>query len=219
MSKEVQHSIQTSTTFNRFKKIPDKAFHDIYFFYQFYTQQISSLEFDEYLEIKFNYIQALFHLDKYHLFYKHSNELISELLNYQCFDDKHRKIYEQVLKYKAEALRNESKMKAAQYLYSELMRLNPENKIYRRKYFYLQFQNEQIRNRKNIALIVFFIIVSLVCTYASVFIFQPFLPAWAPYVIYSRNIFFILGIAGFLVLQGIQLNSAMQAVKRAEKKT
>jgi hypothetical protein len=218
MNKELQNSIQTSTTFNRFKKIPDKAFHDIYFFYQYYSQQISALEFDEYVEIKYNFIQALFHLDKYHLFYKHSNELISELLNYHCFEVKHRIIYEQVLNYKAEALRNESKLKASQSLYSELMRLNSENKLYKRKYFYLQFQSEQIRNRKNIALIVFFIIVSLTCTYASVFIFQPFLPEWAPYVNFSRNTFFILGIAGFIVLQCVQMYSAMQAVKRVENR-
>lgn len=218
MHNELQKNIQTSKIFTRFKKIPDKAFNDFYYFYQFYLPQICTLEFEEYIEIKFNYTQALFHLDKYHQFYKHSDELISELLNYHNFEDRSRKIYEQVLYYKAEALRNENKLHAAQLIYIELMKIDPANKIYKRKLFYILFQNEQVKNRKNVALVVLMILMSLLSTCLSIFIVQPFFAEWSEFILNSRNVFFSCGIIGFGILQGIQLNSALKAIQKARKK-
>ncbi len=218
MKKELQNKLQTSTIFNRFKNIPDNAFHDFYFFYQFYLSQISTLEFEEYVEIKFNYIQALFYLDKYKLFYKNADEIICELLNAQSFDNRSRKIYEQVLAFKAEAFRNDNKMQSAKLLYSQLLKLNPENKLYKRKLFFILYQNEQIKNRKNFGGIVLLIMLSLLCTVLSVFIIQPFFTDWSNLILNSRNVFFICGISGFFILQGIQVRTAMSAVQRASNK-
>jgi tetratricopeptide (TPR) repeat protein len=218
MNKEIQNNIQTSKIFTRFKKIPDKAFHDYYFFYQFYLPQINALEFEEYIEIKFNYIQALFHLDKYQQFYKKSDELITELLNYQNFEYRCKIIYEQVLTYKAEALCNENKLNTAQALYGELMRLNPSNKIYKRKLFYLLFQNEQIKNRKYVAIVVLFILLSLICTGISIFVIQPFFVEWSEVILISRDLFFASGIIGYLVLQGVQVRAAIIKIQKTERK-
>jgi hypothetical protein len=212
MNKDLQNSIQSSKIFTRFKKIPDKAYHDFYYFYQFYLPQISTLGYDEYIEIKFNYIKALFHLDKYHQFYQYSDELISEVLNHQTFEAKFRSIYEQVLFYKAEAFYNENKRQAAQAIYVDLMRLNADNKIYKRKLFYLLFQNEQIRNRKNVAIVVLFILLSLFCTGISIFVVQPFFAQWVSLIELSRNILFACGILGFIIIQGIQFKSSLTTI-------
>jgi len=218
MKKELQNKIETSKIFTRFKKIPDKAFHDFYFFYQFYLPQITALEFEEYIEIKFNYIQALFFLDKYHQFYIQAEDLLAELLNYHTFEERPKKIYEKILYYKAEALRNESNLKASQKTYTELFKINPGNKIYQRKLFYLLFQNEQVRNRKNVALVVLLILMSLICTAASVFVVQPFFEEWSKLIIQSRNVFFASGILGFLILQALHFLSAIQALRRLDNK-
>lgn len=214
MNEKIQHSVQTSKLFSRFQKIPGNAFHDFFYFYQFYLQQINSLDFEEYTEIKFNYLQACFHLDKYPLFYKTSDELILELLNHHLFDERAKNIYEQILNLKAEAFFNENKMQTAQSLYAELLKLNPAKKEYKRKLIYLFIQREQLRNKKYIALVVLSILLSLLCTGIDIFISQTFFPQWSSFVILCRNVFFSLGILGFIIIQGAQLISAFKFMQR-----
>ena len=131
MQKNLQNKIPTGTVFKRFKQIPLNSHRDFYTFYKAYTPEICLLDFEEYVEIKFNFILALFHLDKYAEFYFCADDMMSELLNSPSFDIRSRVVYEQILWYKAEAFRNQRKTKNAQYLYCELLKMNPVNKKYK----------------------------------------------------------------------------------------
>lgn len=216
MNKELQHKAVTSKIFTQFKKIPDKAFHDFYFFYQFYYPQITNLEYSEYIEIKFNYIKALFYLDKYKVFYKQSEELLSEILNDPDFDENSRIIYEDILSFRASAFQNENKLALAKNLYIELIKLNKNNKKYKRKLFFLLFQEKQVKNLKYIAVIIFFILMSLFCNFLSIVIIKPFFSDWAALLIVFRNTLFIFGATGFLLVQGSQFKTAIDGIRKAK---
>ncbi|HEX5625739.1 MAG TPA: hypothetical protein VFX48_06975 [Saprospiraceae bacterium] len=201
MKPEQQHKIDNSTVFFSFKKIPDKAFHDYYYFYQYYFEQISNLNFEEYMEIKFNYIRALYHLDKYSLFYRQADELLLELLNAPYFESHHRACMEQILALKAAAYRNENKMESAIQLYEEVYKMNPRQKAIRKKFRYLLFQREQFRNQNQFAVLVVVLVLSLLVTGLQLFVADPFFPIWSEPIRYFRNVLFLGAIAGFAAMQ------------------
>lgn len=207
-----------SKVFSRFKNIPERAFYDFYFFYQHYFDQIEKLEYDEYIEIKFNYIEALYKLDKYSLFYSQVDAFISELINHQLFNERQRAIFEKVLYYKGEAYKNENKIEEACKIYAELVKWKPANKEYSRKLFSNLFQTAQINQQDKIAFVVVLLLASLVITGISLFIINPFYPQFSETIISFRNLVFAGGIISFVGLQLMYFRKAKLQMIRMLKR-
>jgi len=202
------YKIIGSKVFKRFRNIPEKAFYDFYFFYEHYFDQIAKLDFDEYIEIKFNYIEALYKLDKYSLFYIQADLFLSELINHQQFNERQQVIFEKVLFYKAEANINENKIEAACTIYAELAKWKTGNKEYRKKLFSHLFQTAQMNQKDKIAIVVVFLLASLLLSGMSVFIINPFFPEQQEIMILFRNLMFAGSIGSFIGLQLIYYRKA-----------
>jgi len=207
-----------SKVFSRFKNIPERAFYDFYYFYQHHFDQIVKLEYDEYIEIKFNYIEALYKLDKYSLFYTQSDAFLSELINHQLFNERQQAIFEKILYYKAEAYKNENKIEEACKIYAELVKWKSGNKEYSRKLFSNLFQTAQINQQDKIAYVVVFLLSSLVITGVSVFIINPFYPQFKEMMNAFRNLAFAGGILSFIGLQLMYFRKAKLQMIRMLKK-
>lgn len=212
------YKLISSKVFSRFKNIPERAFYDFYFFYQHYFDQIVKLEYDEYIEIKFNYIEALYKLDKYSLFYSQADAFISELINHQFFNERQQLIFEKVLFYKAEAYKNENKIEEACKIYAELVKWKANNKEYSRKLFSNLFQAAQINQQDKIAFVVVFLLASLVLTGISIFIINPFYPQHKETLISFRNLAFAGGIISFVGLQLMYFRKAKMQMIRMLKR-
>lgn len=197
----ISNKIIKSSVFSRFKKIPEQAFYDFYFFYEHYFNQIKQLEFEEYIEIKFNYIQALYKLDKYSLFYFQADEFIKELINQPIFNQRQQYIFEQILFYKAEAYKNENKNGAAIQVFAELVKWKPHNKHYKKKLFIRLFQAAQMNQKQKIALVVIFLFASLILNGICVFILSPFYPQQVELIELVRDLCFAGSILSFIGLQ------------------
>ncbi len=213
MQKYIQNNIGSSTVYQRFKQIPLNAYSDYYAFYRVYYSNIAWLPWNEYLEIKFKYIVSLYYLDKYQRFYHYADQLIEELLNGTDFDSFCKNLYTDILWYKAEAFRNERKLKDAQDVYAELLKMYPENKRYKQRLFYIFIQNEQVKNHKKIAYVVFLIILSLVCSTLALFVVKPFFAESLTIIHICRNVFFLGGLSYFIILQSIQIKEAMRKIR------
>lgn len=197
-----------SKVFSRFKNIPENAFYDFYFFYQQYFDQIVKLDFEEYIEIKFNYIEALYKLDKYNLFYLQADLFISELINHHFFNERQQELFEKVLYYKAEAYKNENKIDAACGIYAELVKWKTGNKEYRKKLFFHLFQKVQMNQKDKIAIVIGLLLASLVLSGMNLFIINPFYPEQMQITILLRNLAFVGSVVSFIGLQLIYFRKA-----------
>ncbi|MFZ1255768.1 MAG: hypothetical protein WAR77_05415 [Saprospiraceae bacterium] len=211
MSRLIQNKKITSALFSRFRKIPENAYYDYYYFYEYYFDQISQLDYEEYIEIKLNFIEALFNLDKYNILYKQIDLFVAELLNGQNFNDRQRFIYNQILIFKAEALKNENKYKASLKIYIELYKINPEVKTYRKKVFLMVLQEEQLFHKNNYRYIIGLLLLTLFLTAVSMVVLVPVNSKFEDLILYIRNGLFIISILGFM---GLQLNHYQKTINR-----
>jgi hypothetical protein len=212
MQSNLKHKTLANTVYRKFQEIPVHAYSDFYEFYHHYNSEIQLLDSKEYLEIKYKYILSLYHLDKYSQFYCLSDELIDELLNGNTFDAFSKERFEKVLWYKAEAFRNERKTNKAQYIYSELVKMNPTIKKYKRKLFYMLIAEAQLKSRKKMAFVVILISLSLICTGISLLIVNPFFSDHTALFIFGRNLLFLSGLGLFILLQSIHFKQAANKI-------
>lgn len=192
--------IEISKVFSNFKKIPEQAYHDYLIFYQNYFSQIEMLNFEEYSEIKYNYLKALFHLEKLSLFYKQADSFLLEIINNTEFNEEHKEMYQSILFLKAKVLTNELKHKEAISILSELYKLNANEKRVSKYLFQLLFQEQQHQQKKWIGFIVLLIICSLGSTGVYFLLLQPFRPEWSMLAIEIRNSAFIGSLILFSLL-------------------
>ena len=176
MSTFSNRTIKLSRIFEMFRNIPEQGHYEYLAFCNFYSNEIQSLEFDEYIEIKLAYLKALFHLEKAQLFHKICNQAVFEILNQEEFTEYYKSIYHQILVLKAEQLIEENKILAAQEVYINLSFLDPEDEQIKRKLFKLIYKQEQYATRVYLGISVLFLIITLFLGIANHFFIQPLFP-------------------------------------------
>lgn len=204
---------ETKTIYVQFKKLPQKAYYDYYFFYKTHRLEIAQLEFPEYIEIKYDYIKALYFMDEYSSLHKEADLLLEEILNYEKFDDSIRYFYLETIYWKAKAYLNSNQNKKAIVTYKELVKLVPEHKKYRRTLFSLLFQQNYLKGKKGLAVVILFLLGALLFNAVLIFYIIPFYPEFRSNFEIIRNGFFGIGFLLFLVLQTRHIWNAFKEVK------
>ncbi len=166
-----------SELFQKFRKIPEQQHYDYIAFCKYYFSEIQKLEFDEYIEIKFAYIKALYHIDRSALFYKMADQALVELLNQEEFTFQYKDIYNRILELKANRLLEEKKFQQAKDLYKNLYDLDPENTEAKKKLFSIVYRQNQEKQKIVLSLAAAMLIVILLGLVAINFIINPFFPA------------------------------------------
>lgn len=159
------------------------------------------MDFIEYIEIKYNYIKALYFIDEYTTMHRESDLMLEEILNYLKFDETLKGFYLQTILWKAKAYQNNNERKKAILAYKELSKLAPETKTYRRTLFSLLYQENYIRERKILAWVVLFLLVSLIINALLIFFINPFYQDFREPLEMCRNGLFAIGFLLFLTLQ------------------
>ncbi len=111
-----------------------KAYQDKIRFFEFNSSEISSLDYPLFLEIRFDYLFSLFEVGEYYSFLNNVdpllNAVIEESIVLKGFED----IFQELLFRKACALHNTIDFHAADYHYSELIKIDPLNQTYKLAY-------------------------------------------------------------------------------------
>ena len=90
-------TIHASDLIVSFRRLPDNAFFDHIIFYKKNFRQIQNLEFEEYAEIKYSFVKAMFYVENYFTFEKQSEQLLYEIINHHHFHHTLRHIYEKLI--------------------------------------------------------------------------------------------------------------------------
>ena len=176
MGSSKNRTTDVSKIFEIFRKIPEEGHSEFISFCNYYKNELLTLDFDEYIEIKLVYINALFRLERAHLFHKLSKQALVEILNQKEFTDHYRRVYKQILVLRAEQFIEENKIIAAQDIYKNLVLINVEDENSRRKLFKLIYKQELYSFRIYLGISSLLLIASLVLIIANHFIIDLFLP-------------------------------------------
>lgn len=176
MSQPRKYSFKMSKIFEKFKNIPKKEHYNYITYCNQYTKEINDLEFEEYIEIKLGFVHALYHLERTELFHKITQQTIDELLNQEEFTERYKEIYCQILEIKAQQLKDENRETEAQRIYKNLLSLQPNNRVIRKKLYSSIFLMNQYANRKTLGIAMFSLIISLILNIANQLFINPILP-------------------------------------------
>ncbi|MDQ3140662.1 MAG: hypothetical protein M3Q56_00270 [Bacteroidota bacterium] len=202
-----------SSVFSRYKKIPEQAFHDYLYFYKVNFNEIQQLHFDEYIEIKFSYLKALYHLDKIALFHKQAEFILAELLNYKEFSEFHKHIYEEILFLKAQILIEQSRPDKSIQILKALHGLNSTDPKYKKTLIQILFIEQQRKLKKWNAVVVIILLVTIIISCLHFLIVAPFYSQYSDLVLVMRNISFISGIGLLLVINYHALKNTKSGIR------
>lgn len=163
-----------SELFQKFKQIPDKHHYDYIAFCNYHFNDIQKLEFEEYIEIKFAYIKALYSIDRAALFYKIADQALIELINQIEFTEQYKSIYRQIIVLKAQRLLEEKKFNQAKELYLNIYHLNPQDVKTRRRLWSIAFRQIQSQQMLWLSSSAVFLISTLLSVIGVHFIIIPF---------------------------------------------
>ncbi len=200
-----------------FKKIPDRAFYDIFSFYHLHAEYIQKLDFEDYLEIKYSYLVSLYHLDKYAHLQRHADDLLYRILNAEQYDDRMKSYYREILFLKAKAYAEEHKMEQAISMYKSLYLLNPGRKGLKRSLYILFFQKEYISRKKELSLVVFFLMISLLCNACTLFVVDPFFQDYSRLGNVIRDVLYLASFGSFSFIQVLNASKAYDALSKLRR--
>ncbi|NOT35840.1 MAG: hypothetical protein HOP11_00510 [Saprospiraceae bacterium] len=184
-----------SELFRKFKKIQESQHYDYIAFCNYHFQEIQKLEFEEYIEIKYAYVKALYHLDRASLFYKIADQSLLEVINQEEFTEQYKNIYYHILLLKAERLLEEKKFNQSRKIYQNLYRLNPEDKKAKNKLWFISFRLMQSQQKNWLTAAAILLILSLFTLIAASFLILPFFSKYSDTALNVVNLMLLLSLS------------------------
>lgn len=182
-----------SKTYRDFKALDEKAYRDMVRFYEEREDDIKGLEFQEFFELLFAYVDALFEIGSYR---KHLL-LVDYVI--ECSIDNNIKylegkdVFYHLLFRKAASLYNTLSYNKADYILRELIRINPEKEEVSQflKKCLRKMNPAIIRHSRATSILLFFLAAIIICV--EVLFIRPFMAEFITPVELSRNLIFGLG--------------------------
>lgn len=201
-----------------FRSWPEHAHDAFCFFYKAYRSQLKYLDFEDYVDIRYHYLKALFETNEYKSLHKEADEFLEELLNHQHFNEAHQEKYRNTIALKAQAALNAGQHDQAVVLYQVLYRMAEVPQAYEKRLFWLLFQRHSSKGKKMIGWVMVLLLGSLIINALIVFFINPFYQEHLPVAERIRNTIFVLGVLNFLILQGLYAGRAYRELSNLRKK-
>lgn len=187
-----------SNIIQKFKEEGLDSYRSIVNFYEHHEEAIAILEFDSFLSVYIEYVEALYQIGAHHKFLNQVERLIQISVERNIVFFEGKDIFEYFLYKKAAALLNLGLLDQCERVVIELLKMKPNNFHYRNlleKVFYKRKTVSRINMRMYAVSILLFaallVLVELVFSTMGTF-------AWNDYIEMARNLFFIVGLT-FLV--------------------
>lgn len=182
-----------SKLYRDFKSIDGASYRDIIHFFERKEEDIRQLDFEEYFELLYIYVNSLFEVGAYQKHLVMADEVIEAAICHNIQWYKNEDIFQKALFRKAASLYNSSEFGHAEYILRELIRIDPE---YRDAVSFLKkcIRAGNIRSLQVFrAAGVFLFLVSAAVICAEVLLVRPFYTLHAPAVELLRNALFGAG--------------------------
>ncbi len=190
MNKFFNQNIKSSLLLNKFKHKSNQRHIDFIHFYVQYFNEIRQLEFNEYLEIKLIYLEALLFLGKSKLFHDTVDQILEDIIFYPITNSYLKNLYIEALILKAKMYREEKLLEKALKVYLEVNRIKPNDKKIRIELLLLLFKMEQIKNILWIKITLLSLIFTLIISILIVLNINFSYPFWQNNLYIFRNSFF-----------------------------
>jgi hypothetical protein len=187
-----------SKLYRDFKSIDSASYRDIIHFFERKEEDIRQLDFEEYFELLYIYVNALFEVGAYQKHVVMADEVIEAAICHNIQWYKNEDIFQKSLFRKAASLYNTSEFGHAEYILRELIRIDPE---YRDA---VAFLKKCIRagNLRSLQVFraagIFLFLVSAAVICAEVLLVRPFYALHAPAVELLRNALFAGGCSALI---------------------
>ena len=186
-----------SKLYRDFRSIDAAAWRDIIHFFERRETDIRALDFDEYFELLYSYVNALFEVGAYQKHLVMADEIIETAISHNIHTYKQEDIFKKSLFRKAASLYNTSDYHHAEHILRELVRMDPD---YRDAVLFLKkclrsvhFRSLQVFRAAGIFL---FLTAAVVISVEVLFV-RPFYAVHAGWVEVLRIVLFL---AGFVAL-------------------
>jgi tetratricopeptide (TPR) repeat protein len=123
-----------SSAYYQYSAIEKNSYRERVRYYESHLKEINVLPFEEFVEVKSDYVFALFELGKYHKFLQHVDEMIETVIIENIFTIDGRNVYEDLLFNKAACKYNLKLYDDAIYICKELIKINPAHKLAQKLY-------------------------------------------------------------------------------------
>lgn len=167
-------------------------------YYERNKSEIKQLPFSVSTEIQCECIIAYFEVGAYYKYLEKVDDLIQLVIEENIFKIKDKNIFEELLFRKAAASYNIVDYYKAEYVFSELLKINPTNDIYKRAYARCNVDKLRYEGQKFRAVTIFlFILTGLIIAFELLCI-RPFYDHHVSFIETLRNVIFGLAFLSFL---------------------
>lgn len=192
-----------SKTYRDYKALDERAYRDMVRFYEEREDDIKALDFEEFFELLFAYVDALFEIGSYRKHLLLVDYVIECSIKYNIKELKGKDVFYHLLFRKAASLYNTLSYNKADYILRELIRINPEKEEVGQflKKCLRKMNPAIIRHSRAASILLFFLAATIICV--EVLFVRPFMKEFTPSVELSRNLIFGFGclvlVAGALI--------------------
>jgi len=206
------HSI--SRLYQSFEMIDRSSFQTVVRFFEENSDEIQSLDFDEYFDILVAYVQALFDIGAYTKHVSMADVVIEASIINNVHVYKGINLYEKTLFQKSASLYNLQRYDESIHILSELLKINPFEPNYRAFWIKNKLRKKPgyLQVLQGLSISLFF--ATMILIGVSGFYIEPFKPEFLELAYALRNILFITGIAFIALADGIHRLSAYIQVSK-----
>ncbi|RME00894.1 MAG: hypothetical protein D6816_13075 [Bacteroidetes bacterium] len=183
-----------SKVYRDFRAIDPRQWHNIVRFFEQHEEDIKLLEFDEYFELLVAYTNALFEIGAYEKHILMVDAVIETAVGNNITFFQGEELFNASLFRKAASCFHTFRLKNAEYILKELLKIDPHHKDAKR--FLKKCLRSQhppfIRNARAISVLLFFIAAVIIC--AELIWTRNFHPEWLNFFHSLRNVVFGSGI-------------------------
>ncbi len=203
-----------SRVYRDFRAIDPRQWHNIVRFFEQHEEDIKLLEFEEYFELLVAYTNALFEIGAYEKHLLMVDAVIETVVANNITFFQGEELFNASLFRKAASCFHTFRLKKAEYILRELLKIDPYHKDAKRflKKCLRSKHPPVIRNARAISVLLFFITAIIIC--AELIWARNFHPEWLKYLHLIRNTIFA---SGMLLLAGSTLWHYAKVNRSVEK--
>lgn len=184
--------------------IDHNAFQERIRYFERNKESIVGLGYEMRLELSLDYINALFEVGDYYAYLRHVDQLLEVVLMDNLYDLNGVDIYQELLFKKASAYYNTMDHVRATHVYSELIKIDPENNLYQLAFAKNHSDHARYNSQKTRGLVIALFMLTGCIIGIELLIIRPFYTELAEIFEIARNLSFAAGLT-ILVLKELSI--------------
>lgn len=189
-------------------------------FFEKQREVITELPYEMRLELSLDYVNALFEVGDYYGYLKHIDKLLETVLMDNVYDLNGVDIYQELLFKKASSYYNIVDHVRAEHVYSELIKIDPENRIYQLAYAKNYTDHRRYESQKTRGFVIALFILTGMVIGIELLVIRPFYSELAGAFELIRNLTFSSGLSIMVVKElAIRIGARKEILSIIKNKT